>query len=55
MAKTEMSREEAAALYDKKVRELNPDKVVERRLEEYLREAEKRLSRGRERGRAGTK
>jgi len=45
MATTEMSREEAAALYEKKVRDLHPDKVVEARLDEYRREAEERLSR----------
>ena len=45
MATKGMSREEAAALYDKKVRELNPDKVVEARLEEYRRDVEKRSSR----------
>jgi hypothetical protein len=42
MATTEMSREEAAALYEKKVRDLNPDKVIEERLEEYRRQVEER-------------
>jgi hypothetical protein len=46
MATSQMSREEAAALYDQKVRELQPDKAVEARLDEYRRDVEKRSSRG---------
>lgn len=34
MATTEMSREEAAALFDKKLREMHPDEVLKQRLEE---------------------
>ncbi len=44
MAETELSREEAAALYAEKVRELKPDKAVEARLQEYQRDVEKRSS-----------
>lgn len=40
MAIKERSREEAAALYAEKVRELNPDQAVEARLAEYRRESE---------------
>jgi uncharacterized protein YoaH (UPF0181 family) len=39
-----MSREEAAALYAQKVRDLHPDKAVEARLEEYQRDVERRSS-----------
>lgn len=42
MATTEISREEAAALYEQRVRELNPDKAVEARLNEYVRTAQER-------------
>jgi hypothetical protein len=45
MATKDMSREQAAALYEKKVRDLKPDKVIEARLEEYRREAQGRRAR----------
>lgn len=41
---SEMSREEAAALYAEKVRELNPDQATEARLQEYQRDVERRSS-----------
>ena len=44
MATAEMSREEAAALYQENVRELNPDKTVEARPNEYLKRAQGRSS-----------
>jgi hypothetical protein len=44
MATSQMSQEEAAALYEEKVRELMPDKAVEARLEEYRRDVERRSS-----------
>jgi hypothetical protein len=44
MATKDMSREEAAALYERKVRDLKPDKVIEARLDEYRRDAEERRS-----------
>jgi len=44
MASTQLTREEAAALYDEKVRDLNPDPAVKERLEEYRRDVERRTS-----------
>lgn len=41
MATQERTREEAAALYAEKVRELQPDRVVEARLAEYRKEADR--------------
>ncbi len=47
MAQSEMTPEDAAALYERKVRELNPSQAVVERVEEYRRvvEAEERAER----------
>lgn len=38
MAMTQMSREEAAALYDRKLREMHPDRVLSDRIDEKAKE-----------------
>ena len=44
MATRDLAREEAAALYEQKLRESHPDKELEARIDEYARDAD-RLSR----------
>jgi hypothetical protein len=46
MATTQMSRDEAAALYDRTLRAMHPDKVLQDRMETLQRELEKRFSEG---------
>ncbi|GJN99552.1 hypothetical protein NJB18091_30180 [Mycobacterium marinum] len=43
MATRDLTRQEAAALYEQKLRESYPDKELEARIDEYAREAEGRI------------
>lgn len=43
MATTQMSRDEAAALYDRTLRAMHPDKVLQERMEKLKREIERQL------------
>jgi hypothetical protein len=43
MATTQMSRDEAAALYDRTLRAMHPDKVLQDRMEKLKREIERQL------------